>query len=306
MSYAERSYSYSGDDGFGGGLSGRFGGFMTPWVTRIIVANGVIWLLNAVRLVPLGWTAEVFGFSPARFLVHPWSPITYMFVHGGFMHVFFNMLVLFFFGPPLERVWGGRAFVRFYLIAGLGGALASVLLVPLIGTPTVIGASGAIYGVMLAFALRWPDAQIYVWGILPIRAKWFVTILAGIAVWATFVARGGPVAEWAHLGGLVTGFIYLRYGQILDRGLAAVGRGWRRVSGGAPTAPEPSTEAGRVARHRESTRTHAHRPRSRRRVSGDALDEVDRVLDKIRESGIESLTDEEREFLDEMSRRYRG
>ncbi|MDP2479805.1 MAG: rhomboid family intramembrane serine protease [Candidatus Palauibacterales bacterium] len=304
MSYAERSYSYgSGGGGFGGGPAGRFGRFFTPWVTRLIVANGIIWLLNAVRLLPLDWTAYVFGFSPARLLVHPWSPLTYMFVHGGFLHVFLNMLVLFFFGPPLERAWGGTAFIRFYIVAGLGGALASVILVPLIGTPTVIGASAAIYGVMLAFALRWPDAPIYVWGILPIKAKWFVTFLAGVAVWATFVARGGPVAEWAHLGGLVTGYLYLRWGSVLDRGLSAVGRRWTRWTG---RGRRGAARGGRGDAGPRPRSTSAGRPHSRRRPSGDTLDEVDRVLDKIRESGMDSLTEEEREFLDEMSRRYRG
>ncbi|HKK09064.1 MAG TPA: rhomboid family intramembrane serine protease, partial [Gemmatimonadota bacterium] len=108
MSYAERSYSYDpGRGDFGGrGLGGggwNLGRFLTPWVTRLLVANGAIWLLNAVGLLPLGWTVDAFGFAPDRFLTHPWTPLTYMFVHGGFLHVFLNMLVLFFFGPPLER-----------------------------------------------------------------------------------------------------------------------------------------------------------------------------------------------------------
>lgn len=303
MSYAERSYSYDpGGGGFGDGPAGRFGQFFTPWVTRLIVANGVIWLLNAVRLVPLDWTAYVFGFSPARFLVHPWSPFTYMFVHGGFLHVFFNMLVLYFFGPPLERVWGGRAFIKYYLIAGLGGALASVAMVPLIGSPTVIGASAAIYGVMLAFALRWPNAEVLIWFVLPVKVKWLVTFMAGLAVWATFSGHAGHVAQWAHLGGLITGFLYLRFGTVMDRGLTVAGRGWRRLRGRTdadgrrrPGGTEP-----------KGRRPGPSRRRPRRPVTGDNLDEVDRILDKIRESGIESLTNEERDFLDEMSRRYRG
>jgi len=303
MSYAERSYSYSpgrGDFGRGGG-GWNLGRFTTPWVTRLLVANGAIWLLNAVGLLPLRWTVEVFGFSPDRFLTHPWTPLTYMFVHGGFLHVFFNMLVLFFFGPPLERAWGGRAFIKYYVVAGLGGALASVVLLPVIGSPIVIGASAAIYGVMLAFALRWPEARIYIWGILPIKAKWFVTILAAFAVWSTVSGHVGHVAEWAHLGGLVTGFLYLRFGAVVEGGVAAVGRGWRRLRGGksgprATSRRPPGPSAGQAPPRR----------RRRRRPTGDTLDEVDRILDKIRERGIESLTDEEREFLDDMSRRYRG
>ncbi|HKK08208.1 MAG TPA: rhomboid family intramembrane serine protease [Gemmatimonadota bacterium] len=302
MSYAERSYSYSpGRDDFGAGGGWHLGRFLTPWVTRLLVANGAIWLLNAVGLLPLRWTVDAFGFAPDRFLTHPWTPLTYMFVHGGFLHVFFNMLVLFFFGPPLERAWGGRAFIKYYVVAGLGGALASVVLVPVIGSPIIIGASAAIYGVMLAFALRWPEARIYVWGVLPIKAKWFVTILAGFAVWSTVSGHVGHVAEWAHLGGLATGFLYLRFGSALDRGMEAVGRRFRSLSGGSSG---PTTTGRSVPGAGKGRSSPPHR--RNRRPTGDTLDEVDRILDKIRERGIDSLTEEEREFLDDMSRRYRG
>jgi membrane associated rhomboid family serine protease len=270
-----------------------FGYTPTPWVKRLLIANTAIFLLMWVGLLPGYWTVEVFGFSPSRILFHPWSPITYMFVHGSFWHLFFNMLGLFFFGPPLERAWGSDAFVRFYIVAGLGGALFSVLFLPIVGDTIVIGASGALYGLLLAFALRWPDAPIYLWAVLPIKAKYFVGALGFIALVTSFQGSGSGVANWTHLGGLVTAFVYLRYGDRINTRLdRRKKRRKRRKSGLAVEAkvkPKQRSE-----------------PRRRRRpVDTDTLDEVDRILDKIRASGINSLTDEERDFLDEMSRRYR-
>ncbi len=325
MGYAERSYSYRPGDGSrgfgGGGLGGTFGS-VSPWVLKLLIANAAVWLLMFVGLLPRRWSVEVLGFSPGGFLVHPWSPVTYMFVHGGFWHLFVNMLVLFFFGPPLERAWGGRDFLKFYLVAGLGGALASVAFLPTAlvdaGTP-MVGASAAVFGLLLAFALRWPEAKIYIWGILPIRAKWFMAILVGFTFLSIsgglFGDGGGTTAHWAHLGGLVTGFLYLRWGEGLSRSLDDAAD--RMI--GLFAADEGQASRGRTRARRPGGRGSRTRERSEERgreipfpggngqeSSEEMLDEVDRILDKIREEGLESLSEEERSFLDEMSRRYRG
>lgn len=283
----------AGSRGFRYGAGAAISPLMTPWVKRLLLANGAVFLVvNMLGLVPFGWAVDFFGFSPARLLIHPWSPLTYMFLHGSFFHLFANMLVLFFFGPPLEGSWGGREFVRFYLAAGMGGALFSLLLVQLIGTPTVIGASGAVYGLLLAFALKWPNAPIYLWFLFPVKAKYFVGFMAFFSLYASLGGARDGVAHWAHLGGLVTGFVYLRHGDAIGRRLSGLRDRWRRrrlksEQGGA------SASAPRTAKRRDD--------RER-----DRLDEVDRILDKIRESGIEALSNKERAFLDEMSRRYRG
>ncbi len=292
MGFSDRMYGdvgRRGDRRFGGG---PFAAILTPWVKRLLIANFGIYLLMALGLLPsVATMADMFGFSAANILTHPWSPLTYMFVHGGFMHVLFNMLAVFFFGPPLERAMGGRSFLRYYLICGVGAALTSILLIQLIGTPTVIGASGAVFGVMLAFAWRWPDAPIYVWGILPIKAKYMVGILGLGALWATMQAgRVGGVAHWAHLGGLITGFVYLKYGD-------NIAARWLRLRGrrGATDDSGVSHSIG-VIRRRGQTGG----------ARGDNLDEVDRILDKIREHGMDALNSRERKFLDEMSRKYRS
>ena len=297
MGFADRTYDDRGPGGYGSrgyGSSGGgpFVGNLTPWVKRLLVVNFAIYLLMGFGLLSGSLMVDLFGFSSATFLVRPWSVVTYMFVHGGFMHVLFNMLGVFFFGPPLERAMGGRAFLRYYLICGAGAALTSVLLIQLIGTPTVIGASGAVFGVMLAFAWRWPDAPIYLWAILPVKAKYMVGILGLGALWATMQTGrgGGGVAHWAHLGGLVTGFVVLKYGASIDAR-------WQRMRG----RKRSQTDSG-VSRTIGRGRRKSAGSGSR----GDDLDEVDRILDKIREQGMEALSGKEREFLETMSRKYRS
>lgn len=294
MGFADRSYDDRSGSGWqGGGRSsgrGPFAANLTPWVTRLLVANFAVYLVMALGLVDTGTAQATLGFSAATVLTHPWSPLTYMFVHGGFMHVLFNMIGVFFFGPPLERDMGGTAFIRYYLICGVGAALFSVLLIQLIGTPLVVGASGAVFGVMLAFAWKWPDAPIYVWAILPVKAKYLVGIFGLGALWATMQAsRTGGVAHWAHLGGLLTGLIYLKYGHVSASWWRGLRSGKEKSAGGVTSA----------------TRDIGVSRAGRRRPQGDDLDEVDRILDKIREEGIDALGDEEKRFLDDVSRKYR-
>ena len=269
----------------------RFGhGFpMSRWVLRLMIANFAIFLLMAMRIVPVG-AVDWLGFAVPGFLTRPWTIVTYMFVHGGFMHVFMNMLALFFFGPPLEQKWGSRFFLRFYLVTGLGAAAFSVLLYSLTGPTIMVGASGAIFGILVAFALNWPDAKIYLYFVFPVPAKWFVAALGAFTLLSTVQGSADGVAHWAHLGGLVTGFVYLRYGDRIGR------RAHSLLYKERPAAPRARTR--RAAPPPDPT------PRRRRRADGDSLDEVDRILDKIRASGMDSLSARERAFLDEVSRQY--
>ncbi|MXW65409.1 MAG: rhomboid family intramembrane serine protease [Gemmatimonadales bacterium] len=269
----------------------RFGhGFpMSRWVMRLMIANFAIFLLMAMRIVPVG-AVDWLGFAVPGFLTRPWTIVTYMFVHGGFMHVFMNMLALFFFGPPLEQKWGSRFFLRFYLVTGLGAAAFSVLLYSLTGPTIMVGASGAIFGILVAFALNWPDAKIYLYFVFPVPAKWFVAALGAFTLLSTVQGSADGVAHWAHLGGLVTGFVHLRYGDRIGR-LAN-----RFLYKERPVAPR--------GRKRRAAPPPDPTPRRRRRADGDSLDEVDRILDKIRASGMDSLSARERAFLDEVSRQY--
>lgn len=264
-----------------------FGFSLTPWVKRLLIANGVIFLFSV--LLGVQFVADWFGFHPSRILTRPWGAVTYMFVHGGFWHVFINMLMLFFFGPPLESQWGGREFIKFYLICGLGGAALSFLFMP----SSVIGASAAVYGVMAAFAMTWPESPIYVWGIFPVKAKWLVAFLFVLSFFSAVGGAGGGVAHFAHLGGLITGFVYLKADWHPSERLEKLKKATRvRRFAIVPReeAPEDEgTEAGRWKSEDE-----------------ELLDEVDRILDKISEEGMAALTRDELQTLDEVSRKRRS
>lgn len=274
---------------------------LTPVVKRLLIANTAIFLLlfvagGAGARFALDWLA----FQPDRLLTRPWGVFTYMFVHAGFMHLFVNMLVLFFFGPPLEARWGGREFFRFYLVAGLGGVALSFVFAP----SGLVGASAACFGVMLAFAMNWPDSPIYVWGIFPVKAKWLVGFLGLMALLSAFGTSGGDVAHFAHLGGLVAGFLYLkldwRTSRPIERLRSVAPRTPRRLAI-VPRDEDDEHEASGASRGRKGDAGPVRSAAEERRL----LDEVDRVLDKISARGMSSLTTDERRLLDEVSRQRR-
>ena len=164
-----------------------------------------------------------FGLRPADFFgrLHVWQPVTYMFLHAGIFHILFNMLALWMFGVELERTWGSRYFVRYYFICGVGAAMTTVLLSFVPGSfgqqlydSLTIGASGAIYGVLLAYALYFPNRPIYYMMIFPIPAKVFVAIMGAISLISSMSGPGGGIAHTTHLGGLVAGYLYLKGGRI--------------------------------------------------------------------------------------------
>ena len=177
--------------------------------------------------VALPVTTELFGLHPAwiihaRSTIAPehsfwfWQVATYMFLHGGIFHIVFNMLALWMFGAELERMWGTRYFLKFYLATGIGAGVLTVLfsLLPLgfarqLQYANVIGASGAIYGLLLAYALYFPDRPIYMYFVFPIPAKIFVAIMGGIAFLSSLSEAGG-VANATHLGGLLVGYVFLK------------------------------------------------------------------------------------------------
>jgi len=267
---------------------------MTPWVRRLFVANLVVFLCQKTVLVDPRFQA-LLGFDPLFALVRPWSFVTYMFLHASILHLAFNMLALFMFGPPVEERLGGRAFISYYLLCGLGGAAASFLIVLLRPMGVVVGASAAVYGVLLAFAWNWPDQPIYVFPLpAPVPAKWLVTFAVGLSLVLAWLAPSGGVAHLAHLGGFATGFLYLRAS---DWRLARAERHLRRA-----TQPSVVVHSARVAGGSDVTRK--RRPPTVERDTAAA--EIDRVLDKISARGIDSLTPAERRFLSEMSRRMRG
>ena len=272
---------------------------VTPWVGRLLVANLIAYLLKST----LFWAPRflaLFGFSPLAVWARPWTFVTYQFVHASILHLAFNLVALYFFGPPVEARLGGRRFIGFYILCGIGGAVLSALLVPLFGDQLVVGASGAVLGVAVAFAWYWPDAPVQVFPFPePFAAKWLVTFTVAISLalaWlsaATGLSDG--VSHLAHLGGIGTAFLILK---TADWRMTRHERRLRRTS--VPNAVVSS--AALVARSSDPGR---RSPAPRRRPADRTQAEIDRVLDKISAGGINSLTPAERKFLAEMSRRMR-
>jgi len=177
----------------------------------LIAANVVLFFMQ--RLVP-GTTLEL-GLRPVMVVEHfkIWQLVTYMFLHVGLLHILFNMLALWMFGAELERIWGTRYFLKFYFVTGGGAAILTVLLSYFFSLglqdAVIVGASGAIYGLLLAYAMYFPERPIYMYFVFPIPAKYFVLIMGALAFYSS-VADAGGVAHATHLGGLVVGYFYLK------------------------------------------------------------------------------------------------
>ena len=250
---------------------------MTPWVQRLLLANVVVFLFS--RMFPV--LIADFGLVPLGIPYRPWTLVTYMFLHGGFTHLLFNMLMLFFFGPRLEERLGSRTFIWFYLVCGVGGAILSF------ATPyaMIVGASGAIFGVVVGFARYWPRENIYIWGVLPIQARVLAIFMVVSSLWAGFAGASDGIAHFAHLGGLVAGWIFLR---------AWERRRQRRVVK-QPARPRKVS----IVVDLEALERWKSIPRDR--LHEINREEVDKLLRKAHRSGARSLTNDERDFLDRMS-----
>ena len=269
---------------------------LTPWVRRLIGANAVVYLL-AITVFTGRWFLELFAFSPFGLVERPWTLVTYMFVHGGFLHLAFNMLMLFFFGPPVEQRLGGTAFIRYYLICGMGGPLLAFVMSLVMPVAPFVGASAAVFGVALAFAMYWPDARIFIFPLpFPVPVKFLVGLLVVMDLVPLVFGVNDGVAHLAHLGGLLAGVIYLKTQDWLTHSARPAGTGTSPVRVLVPQRSEERAEASAPQQPPQEPRAPTQQ---------ELFEEVDRVLDKISEGGLGSLTVAERRFLHEFSRRMR-
>ncbi|MBS1858350.1 MAG: rhomboid family intramembrane serine protease [Acidobacteria bacterium] len=181
--------------------------------TAVFVLTGLLGprFASDIRILELAPVAVVFHFAI-------WQLVTYLFLHGGIWHLVFNMLTLWMFGTPLEQDWGTRRFLKYYFICGIGAGLCDVGLNAAIGNwgTATIGASGAIYGLLLAYGVCYPDQTVLMGFLFPIRAKYMVMIYAAIELWMSFSVNTG-VSNIAHLGGMAVGFVYLKSGMARRR-----------------------------------------------------------------------------------------
>jgi membrane associated rhomboid family serine protease len=200
------------------GFSYSFGpGPLTPAIKALVIVNVVAFVID--WLIPRAGLQELFGLYPQGVFrqLHVWQPVTYMFLHAGIAHILFNMLALWMFGVELERMWGSRFFLKFYFVCGVGAAATTLLLSLVPGSfgaalwqAITIGASGAIFGVLLAYAMYFPNRPIYIYMVFPIPAKYFVMIMGAISLLSSMGGPGGGIAHTTHLGGLAAGYLYLK------------------------------------------------------------------------------------------------
>jgi membrane associated rhomboid family serine protease len=242
---------------------------VTPVVRALLIANVAAFFVQSA----LPGLANAFVFVPSLALVRPWTIVTYMFLHGDLMHLLFNMLALFFFGPRVEDRILSRQFAILYFLSGITGALLSLVFSP--GSP-IIGASGGVFGVMLAFAWFWPDEPIMIWGVLPVPARILVILTTMVSLFSGFGGVGGGVAHFGHLGGYLGAFLYLRW---LDRKRLAFKRK-------ATTAPPEVVR--RAANYQAIDLARVHEVNR---------EEIARIIEKINAQGMGSLTLREAAFL---------
>ena len=303
-----------------------------PIVTRnLLIINVLVYLLASV--VELGgksltdWGALHF-FMASDF--HVYQFITYQFLHGGFTHLFFNMFALWMFGCVIENVWGPKKFIFYYIFCGVGAGLcqemvqyisfaadgltsldpAQVLNVngqrlmtvdQIMNLSSTIGASGAVYGILLAFGMTFPNERIFIFPLpIPIKAKWFVAIYAIIEFVSAMSSVGDGVAHMAHIGGMLFGFLLILYWRKRPNSYFNVDATrqffdkWSRTSRTSHTGKTSYTSSNTTYSRPEDDMEYNARKKARQ-------EEIDKILDKIRVSGYDSLSKEEKRRLFEAS-----
>jgi membrane associated rhomboid family serine protease len=265
--------SYYAQQSYGFGPRG-----ITKAVKYLLLANVGVFVLMFL------WRSEliyVFGLTPV--LVKKgfvWQLVTYMFLHGGLFHILFNMFVLWMFGCDIERAWGTREFVKYYFITGVGAGLFTFIFSFNSQIPT-IGASGAIFGILVAFALMFPNRLIYVYFLFPVKAKYLVIFFAVIEFLASFRHTSDGIGHFAHLGGMVIGYLYIKS----DFRIPSFFRFSTYLTGL------------RNLKHRRRMRTVSRQRDREQRL----MERVDQILDKINQVGYDNLTKEEKKTLEQAS-----
>ncbi len=290
-----------------------FGGFsfFPPVIKNLLIINGIVFFISVVaQNIMIGdmlldnIITRYFGlipFSNPVWSFYPWQLITYQFLHGGFAHIFFNMLMLWMFGMEIENIMGSRKFLVFYLLAGIGGGLLQLSLGT--GAGAIIGASGAVFGVMVAFAMFFPDRMIYIYFLFPVKAKYLIVFLMVIEFLS--VGNGSFVAHLAHLGGAIVGFLFVmadrQYNLNFDRFFDAF-KGNKTFSSGGDDLPKKKSPFSFGRREVEEAEFYEINDS---RNSSEKVDQavIDEILDKISKSGYQNLTEKEKKILFEASKK---
>ncbi|MFQ5866566.1 MAG: rhomboid family intramembrane serine protease [bacterium] len=244
----------------------------------LIIANVSVYLVKMFAGRNFLYT---FGLVPHQVIgnLWLWQIFTHMFLHGGLFHLLINLFVLWMFGKPIERAWGTSSFLKYYFTCGLGAGIF-ILITSINSRIPVIGASGAIYGILVAFAMVYPDSIIYLYFLFPIKAKHFAILIGAIAFLSGISGGRSNIAHFGHLGGLLVGYVYLKFPV------------WKYYL--HPT---------RVFAFLRLPKFDSKRGKKYNTESYEIEKRVNQILDKILIQGVDSLTREERRIMDEYSRR---
>lgn len=283
-------------------------------VKNLLIINGIFFL--ATITLDTVWHVDLAKYFGLHYIgasdFRPYQFVTYMFMHGSFTHLFFNMFALWMFGNAIENTWGSKRFLIYYMVCGIGAGLVQelvqyiqyadafvgydrvrisanqvVAVADYLNMLTTVGASGAVYGILLAFGMTWPNSRIYIYFAIPIKAKWFVIVYGLLELFSGF--RGvDNVAHFAHLGGMIFGLILILY--------------WRKDE-------FRWTSKFRIRRNKNYDSDDFQsfsRPKSDAQYNQERADnqkKIDEILDKISKNGYESLTKEEKDFLFKQSKK---
>jgi len=291
-----------------------FGSFsyFPPVIKNLLIINGAVFFLQLLM------QNLTFGGIPADnilirwFALMPlgsgyfevWQLITYQFMHGGFFHILINMFILWMFGIEIENLWGSKKFIIFYLTAGVVGGLFQILLSPvLIGglSGPTIGASGAIMGVMVVFGILFPNRLIFLYFLIPVKVKYFIIVLVLIEIFA--VNSGGNIAHLAHVGGALTGLVYMLWDR--SASFKNIFRSTSNYGGGgniSNTFKNISNPFKRKEKNVEDAQYYEVKDKNEENISQE---EIDKILDKISQSGYQNLTEKEKKILFEASKKMK-
>jgi rhomboid family protein len=293
--------------------------FFPPVIKNLIIINGVVFVFQMIMqgltfhgvpgsyiidrwfaLNPIG-SVDQFGQS---YNFQVWQLITYQFMHGGLMHILFNMFALWMFGIEIENMWGSKKFLIYYLMCGIAAGISQLIFPPLFNEPSAvtIGASGAIFGVLIAFGMVFPNRYIFLYFFIPIKAKYL--IIGYILLELYSIPQGGNVAHLAHLGGALAGFVYILFDKNTN---ISIGNVFRKSSFKFKKPYNPFGGIVDSFKHKDENVQEAkfYEIKDEDNKEEISQEQIDKILDKISQSGYQNLTDKEKKILFEASKKMK-
>ncbi len=279
----------------------RIGGPLTPVVKKLMIINGGIFIFQQLMaLFAPGFLEQNFGLNHHGLIgeFKIWQLFSYMFLHGGWLHIIFNLLGLWMFAGDLEDIWGSRLFLRYYLFSGMGAGIFIAIMNfvyfsryganPTMGySPTTLGASGALYGVLLAYGVNWPNREVLLYFLFPVKIKYLLILFGVMEFFGTIsssVGGGSTISHIGHLGGLISGMVYLFF--LRKRGPRA----------------NYKQQSGFITELMKKQRLKKKRKEIEERIEAKKI--IDRLLEKIARQGMGALTTEEKKSLEWARKHY--